>query len=525
MQIILKRKKYFENSIALLLIVLLGLVIYFNSFQNKMFWDDDDIILKNQFTQNLKYFPKYFSENLIAGANLTSNYWRPLVLITFALEWQLWQNWEVGYHLVNTLFHIANAILTFFLILLLFKNQIIALFSSLIFLVHPLQTEAVTYVSGLADPLATFFILLGLISYIKFRFSPKSLNQKIYYLLSLLSFIFALLSKEIAIIMPALVVLVDFFLPPKTKSFREKIKNLLKTIAPFLLIIIIYALLRIFVLNFKNTSYFQNEISPAPNILTKFLTFFKILTIYFGLFFAPFNLHMERKIETFNYLSPSLIIGIVIFLLLITLLFYFRKITPLVFGIIWFFIGLTRASGLIIPLNGFLYEHWLYISQIGIALILISLGIIISKDKKYLQGILIAIFIAFIIFLSFLTIKRNEGWKDPITFYTQTLKYAPFSYRVINNLGMAYADQGNLEEATKYYKKAISLDPQNPVAYHNLGNVYLKKGELNLAIDSFQKAISLDPKFIFSYSPLINIYYMQGKNKESQELLKNIKEK
>ena len=104
-------KKPFSNYLVILLLVVVGFVLYTNTFQNQMFWDDDDGILKNQFIQNWQYFPKYFSKNLIAGAGLLSNYWRPMLLSVFSLEWHLWESWAPGYHFANTSFHIADAVL------------------------------------------------------------------------------------------------------------------------------------------------------------------------------------------------------------------------------------------------------------------------------------------------------------------------------------------------------------------------------------------------------------------------------
>jgi len=167
----------------------------------------------------------------------------------------------------------------------------------------------------------------------------------------------------------------------------------------------------------------------------------------------------------------------------------FKRFPILSFGILWFFISLAPTSNLLVPISGLLYEHWLYLPMIGIFLILIWLGII-ATEKYSLQKVLAGIFIIFFVFLSWRTIERNKDWKDPITFYNQTLKYAPNSYRVINNLGMAYADQNDHWQAEEMYKRAINLDLANPVAYHNLGNTYRKTGEIDSAIENFKTAIS-----------------------------------
>lgn len=519
-------KKPFSNYLVILLLVVVGFVLYTNTFQNQMFWDDDDGILKNQFIQNWQYFPKYFSKNLIAGAGLLSNYWRPMLLSVFSLEWHLWESWAPGYHFANTSFHIADAVLLFFILFYIFKNRWLAVFTALIFLVHPLQTEAVSYVSGLGDSLSVFFIFLGLLFYIKFRVSGKTPLKSSFYFLSPMMYILALMSKETAVIMPVLIFIVDFFFLSRHRaelSLKVKLKEIGKAILPFLILAGIYILLRATILNFANTFNLYNEKNIfTSNFYVRLFTFFRVLTIYFGLLFWPFNLHMERGVEIATSLfSPSVIFGGFIFLGLLALAFsQFKRFPVLSFGILWFFIGLAPTSNLLIPISGLLYEHWLYLPMIGIFSILIYLGTLVGK-KYNLQKILIGILIAFLIFLSVLTIDRNRDWRDPITFYNQTLKYAPNSYRVINNLGMAYDDKGDYEQAGKTYPRAISLDPSNPVAYHNLGNTYRETGKIDSAIENFKTAILLDPKFIFSYNALVSLYLENKNHQEAREVLEN----
>jgi tetratricopeptide (TPR) repeat protein len=509
-------KKYFILIISLFVII--GFALYANTFQNQMFWDDNDFILNNQFIKNWQYFPKLFSENVIAGAGLLSNYWRPILLCVFSIEWHLWKDWAPGYHFVNTSFHIIDAILLFLILFYIFKNRWLALLTALIFLVHPLQTEAVTYVNSLGDSLSVFFIFLGILLYLKFRL----------YFLSFLMYILALMSKETAIVMPAFIFIADFFFLSSSQrelSLKEKLKTAVKTIWPFLILAGVYILLRITVLNFINTfNLYDEENIFTSNFYVRLFTFFKILTIYFRLLFWPANLHMERSVEIATSLfSLSVIFGGLIFLGLLVLAFTkFKRFPILSFGILWFFIGLAPTSNLLVPISGLLYEHWLYVPMIGVFLILIWLGIIIGKKYK-IQKPLLVIFIILLILLSIQTINRNRDWRDPIIFYNQTLKYAPDSYRVINNLGMAYADKGAHEQAEKLYKRAINLDPTNPVAYHNLGNTYKETNKKDLAIENFQTAIKLDPKFIFSYNALLSIYLEDKEYEKAQELYEKIK--
>lgn len=493
----------------ILLFSVAGFIAYANTFQNKMFWDDNDFILNNAYIKDWGYFPKYFTENVIAGAGFLSNYWRPALLFVFSLEWHLWESWETGYHLVNASFHIANAILLFAILFYIFRKHVPAIFTALIFLLHPVQTEAVAYVNSLGDSLSVFFIFLGIIFYLKFRASQKTPLYSHFYFLTLLMYILALMSKETAIIMPALVFIADFFFQNQNGEFslKEKIKEGWRTIWPLLTLAVIYILLRATDLNFINTFNLYNEKNVfASNFHIRLFTFFRVLTNYFGLLFWPFELHMERGVElAASFFSSSVILGGFIFLGLLALaLKYFKKLPVLSFGILWFFIGLVPTSNILIPINGILYEHWLYLPMIGIFSVLVYLGEILAK-KYNLKKVFYFVLAGFLIFMSVLTINRNKDWRDPITFYNQTLKYAPASYRIINNLGMAYAEQSDYEQAEKMYKKAIDLDPSSPVAYHNLGNTYKAIGKTDLAIENFKKALLLDPNFIFSQNALKNL--------------------
>jgi hypothetical protein len=150
-----KLKKHISLVVAIVFIVL-GFALYANTFQVPIFWDDEDNITNNQYIKNWDYFPRFFSENLIAGAGLVSNYWRPMLLAVFSTGWHIWGNWPGGYHFINISLHIANAILLFLILTYLFKHRGLAFLTSSVFLVHPLQTEAITPATGTADPLWVF---------------------------------------------------------------------------------------------------------------------------------------------------------------------------------------------------------------------------------------------------------------------------------------------------------------------------------------------------------------------------------
>ncbi|MDP3965654.1 MAG: tetratricopeptide repeat protein [bacterium] len=517
-------KEFCAMHRSAIVLIFIGFAVYANAFQNQMFWDDNDSILNNLYVHDWGYFLKYFTENLIAGAGFFSNFWRPILLSVFSLEWHLWGEWPAGYHFVSTAFHVANAVLIFQILCTIFQKRRVAFLTALIFLIHPLQTEAVTYVAGMADPLSVFFILLGIFFFLKFRTSDVTPWRSRFYLLSLLMYALALMSKETAIIMPALLVISDFFLERGDQeqiSFKETLLRIWRTAWPFLVIGGLYFLLRATVLNFGDTFNLYGEATAYTSSFSiRIFTFFQVITAYFALLFWPVGLHMERSVDmATSFLSLPVISGALIFLGLIALAFtQFKRYPILSFGILWFFIGLAPTSNILIPINGLIYEHWLYLPMVGIFLIVIWLGEVLAE--KYGVGkTLLLIFLIFVVFLSVLTIERNREWRDPITFYNQTLRYSPESYRVINNLGMAYADRHDYVLAEATYRRAIEVASSSPVAYHNLGNTYQKIGKTNLAIENFNTAIQRDPEFFFSYNALANLYVQEKNYTEARKVL------
>ncbi len=480
-----------KNFIIIFFVLLfVGLIIYSNCFFNKFLWDDNDFIVNNAYIKSFRFIPQYFSQNLIAGAGKISNYWRPFLLLSFALDYKIWKLNPFGYHLTNVLLHIADAFLVFYLLYFLFKNKTISLFSSLLFLVHPLQTEAVTYISGRGDSLAFFFILLALIFYC---FSGRKGNR--YLIFSLIFYIFALFSKGNALIFPFLAFLCEWLL-----DFQDK-KNFWNRFLPTLIISLIYLILRFSILDFGG---------PVLNVplISRLLTFSKAILIYLGLIFVPIHLHMERNIGVIKSFNLEVLFSILVVSFLVFLIVYFwkkkNKIIP--FGLLWFFAALLPYSN-IIPINAFLYEHWLYIPLVGAGIVLAYIFNYIFQKNKWLA---VFLFIPWFIFLSAQSFARNFDWKNPVIFYSRTLKYTK-SIRLYNNYAMALADEGKYLEAVKFYKKALALGDFYPQVHNNLGNSYKSLGKFDLAVREFKKAIAMDKYFLIAYNNLASVYILEKK--------------
>ena len=528
-----------------LVFFIVGFLIYANTFNNQFFWDDDDSIVNNVYIKNWQYLPNYFTENLIAGSGQATNYWRPLLLISFSLDYHLWGLKPPGFHLTNIILHIANAFLVF-----LFLSKIIILTTeksngnyflsaylpflvSLIFLIHPLQTEAVTYTAGRADPLSAFFSLGAILFYIYHR---RKREIKIWqwrkggwaYAASLIFFIAGLFIKEQVILLPVLLILVEvciFFKKPDKKNFLEAIKSLF----PYFFISIIYFILRLTLLNFNDIlSGFSYSEEYDANIWSRLFTFTYVIIEYFKLLFFPFGLHMAREVPIFfSFFSWPIIFFILLLALIIFVSVKTWRINKLItFGFLWFFIILLPRAN-IFQINRPMYEHWLYLPMIGFWLSIFLLAAIFISKTTFLtvknilfKRIGLGILIIYLIFFAVLTIRRNNDWQNPIIFYEKNLRFTPNSFIQHNNLGMAYADAGRHEEAVKEYKITLSIADKYPQVHSNLGNSLRASGQIEEAIEEYKKAISMSPEFIIPYNNLLAIYMGREEKDKINELLK-----
>lgn len=319
----------------------------------------------------------------------------------------------------------------------------------------------------------------------------------------LLSYSLALLSKENSLILPALLLLYHY-------SFKERIKA--KQFFSILCLAVVYIAIRITVLKAV-----LDAVDHSTTLLQRLPGFFVAVTTYIRLLFLPFDLHMEYGYALFHWRDPKSIFGIILFIVLLTYAFRKKQDHPLVFfSILWFFVALLPVSNLY-PINAYMAEHWLYVPSVGFFLI-IAQAISLQHRAKDFRIPTVIFAICLLSFYSFLTIRQNIFWREPISFYERTLKYAPNSLKVHYNLGIAYKDINKNEEAVASYKKAIEINPDFAGAYYNLGLVYkdMNKGEEAVAL--FKKAIDIKPDYAEAYNNLGVVYIVMNQKEEAVAL-------
>lgn len=500
------------TAAAAFLIALIGLAIYANSLTGQFIWDDNFLVRDNLYIRSCSNLAEIFTTGLGAGSGKDFQYYyRPLHIASYIADYSIWKLNVIGYHLTNILLHILVALCVYWFILLLYDDKRLSFLTSIFFLVHPIQVESVASISVRGDLLSALFILLSFIFYIKLLRT----NKISLYVLILLSYILALLSKENGLVLPALLLLYHYI-------FKKKIN--LRIFALILITAIAYILFRSAIL--KPTSLW------IVTIPERIPGFFVAITNYVRLLLFPFNLHAEYGKQLFNFINPRAIIGIAITLFLLAYSFRKRNGGAIIFfSICWFFITLLPVSN-IYPIAFYMSEHYLYLPSMGFYLLL-AYGISNLLNTKSFRIITTAFVVILVIFYSYLAIIQNNYWKNPLVFYKKTLKYTPDSPRINNNLGVIYNQMmaydkaiivltkavagdpyyaeaytnlgvsfsglGRREDAIKAYETSIELDPAYREAYYNLGNLYYRAGDKIKAIDLYKKALGLDPNFTDAY--------------------------
>lgn len=520
---------------------------YQNSLHNPFIWDDEGLILKNPLIKSWNLW-KAFNSDLYVGVGSDSNFWRPVQTFSYMLDYHFWNLDPFGYHLTNIILQILVSILAMLFIYSLSKDMAVSFSSSLLFATCPLHTEAVTYISGRAELLMGLFLVASLLLFIK-RQAEKS--RVIYLYSSLLLFMVGLLSKELALVFPLVILAYTFYFK------RDKLKDrgfFLKNILPFFAISFIYIALRLSLLRFSTVR--PSELAQIPLIL-RVSVLPKVIFSYLKLLILPANLHMSRGLTVptrlFGIFASWFSLGIIIFTCLYILAYKGgRKASFMLF---WSLVFLLPQSG-IFPINACIAEHFVYLSSLSFFLLVSYLL------HRYLRKELFAFsIIGLAAFYGALTSSRNYEWRNPEVFYKKLLKASPESFQAHNNLGFHYDGLGLFDNAVAEYKRSLEIKPDyfearfNIANIHfrlgkldeakkeyaiieksasgakagglqnNIGNIYRIEGKLNEALAKYRLALQLDPGLNVSRFNIAEIYFAKGDvAKAKEEILKALPE-
>lgn len=490
------------------ILAVFSFLLFVNTISNGFVFDDESVVENNLSIREISNIPKFFTGDE-GFHKVIGRYYRPVVSATYTIDYFFWKLNPTGYHLTNIIIHLVSVLLLFRILIILsekYKYGLQASFiGALIFAVHPIHTEAVSWISGRTDSLCTLFFFAAFIYYIKYAEQDKEKNNK-FLLLSLLFYFIALLSKEMAVTFPVIIFLYDFIYRKRNINF---IRGNLKTYLFFLLVTILYVLIRYLTLH--NVSERVNYLYfIGKDSITIASTMLKTVPVYFKLLFAPINLlyHYNGVIpDSYSLFDLQVIISVIFILVMLVVSFLlYKNSSEVSFCILFFFISLLPVMN-IFPTMNLMAERFLYLTSFGLIVLITYLIIkFISKKNYYFIYIISLLIIAF---LSYKTFQRNSEWKDNNTLYS-TADGIDGTVLLVN-AGNIYANNKQYDEAEKRYKRAIEIRDNSLLAHHNLGLIYLLRGDLDSAEYRFKKGISIDSLAPDGYFQLSNVYEMQGR--------------
>ena len=496
-----------KTKIDIFILTVISLLVFANTLPNSFMWDDIgliDMISEEKYQKHLKN-PFFF---------LTPSYWKeyrlfhdvdayvpvaPMRTLSLSIDYRIWKRNPFGYHLTNLLLHTLNVILVYILVLQIFSklptsnSQLIALFAGLLFATHPMHTESVAWIKNRIDLITSIFFLCSLILFISSSRMTKSvMNRVITFIGSIICFILALFSKEIAVTLPAVAVLYILCFVPKS----EQKKKLYLTI-PYWVLTFVYVYISQFVIKKGLSLPVAHRL--GLDLYSNILLVFKTLAYYIKLLILPFSFNAERTIEiprfmieTYSWLSVLVVVGIIS--LGIYILYEKKNLILIPFSIFWFFITISPVSNIIYLAPRPIAEQRLYLPSVGFCLLL-SWGIFKIFEKLEVHnpiripfGVGVLFLLIIVVVYSVFTIKRNFDWRDEITFWTKTIHASPRHPRAWYNLGEAYFRRNELEKAKLNFEKALEIAPEYPPAHRGLAFLYFKLGDAEKAVKHFQQA-------------------------------------
>ncbi|MCF8229155.1 MAG: tetratricopeptide repeat protein [Bacteroidales bacterium] len=476
------------NAYVFILFMAIGFAVYSNSFSVPFHLDDTAQIQLSQDTKSLDSY-----KDFAYWTNFISN--RPLSKFSLALNYQVHQDEVFGYHLINLIIHVLTSFFVFLFIREILRSPVLkneslrsnkkffALAVALLFLVHPIQTQSVTYIVQRMSSMAGLFYLLSCYLYLKARYAWIAGNRTSYwiFILAALSGLFAMYSKQNAIIFPVAWLLIDFFF------IRNKENRVFKKYLIFATSTLVIAFL---IISFTgNLPRETREIGRAEYLFTQF----KVIMKYIQLSFIPVGQSIDHDIPvSANLIGIKELFSLmgIILMMAIGVLFYKNK--PLIsFGIFWFLINLLVTSS-IIPIKDVVFEHRLYLPVFGIIVILTSVVFqLFSKARlKYLPYALLAIVLIF----SVMAFSRNNIWHSKFSLWKDAVEKAPNKARPNQNYGIALLEKGDYKKARIQFNKVIEIDPEHVDAHFNRGNVRYKLGDYAGAVSDLEFVLQSHPK-------------------------------
>lgn len=474
----MKISPLFKKFFPFLFLVTFGFLLYYQTLSFSFsYLDDNRLIIDNSQILNGGGLAKIFTSDVFFSTNGSNFYYRPLLNVSLLLD----SYWDGAnpffFHYTNLILHLIASCLVFLLLKKYLPSKNTAFFLSLIFLSHPVLTQAVAWIPGRNDSLLTIFVVAALILFIDFL-----KHNKIRYLWGHLIFLsLALFTKETAVFLP-LICVAYYFLFAKPFKREDRKDNFLIIGATWFCSLLIWYLFRKVSLSASSslTDLFFSGLQNLPAFL-----------VYLGKIIFPINLSIYPINLDSNYW-----LGLLALLLMLTAYYFTPKINwrRFSFGLLWLVIFLLPSF--LSPDHGatstFL-EHRLYLPIIGFLLICAELYPLKNINFSNKKTLLICNII--ILIFATLTFYHSRYFHDRISFWNKAALDSPQSSFVHNNLGAMYYLDGDLIKAQGQYEAALQIDHMQKLVHNNLGLVAYGLNNLDLAKREYQKEIAINPYY------------------------------
>lgn len=498
------------RSMTIPILLVLAFVVYANSLGGQFVFDDTVIIQGNKTIRGLSWghLKEIFGGHYWKAVESQGGLYRPVVMLTFAMNYALGGENPQGYHLLNTLFHALNGVLVFSLLEELFSRRDFSFLSALFFVLHPIRTEAVASVVGRAENLSTFFLLLAWWCYVRCRKGASSFSIG----LSALLFVLATLTKESAFAFIALPPLADFFLGAGDLKQRFAPGRTMLRYLPYAAGIVFSLTLRHLVLGGMTPLY----INPSSNPLAhhdgwaRFLTATNVFGRYFWLLIFPLYLSADYSYNQIPVLSgifslSALVPICTLALLVVAVVISATRAPVLFFSGFLFFSTFLLTSNWIRPIGTLMAERLLYLPSLGFNC---ALAYVLCEGFERSRWKTAASLVSVVLLAGYglRTINRNADWHDHVSLFSSAVRVSPnSSLAQANYATILLYEKNDVRGAIEHARKAADILPEDPAAHYTLGEAYRRLGDALRAAEAFEVVARLAPRTSGGVSALKNL--------------------
>jgi Flp pilus assembly protein TadD len=504
-----------EHAIGLIAIAILAGGVYFNALHSPFVWDDDWLIRDNVGIRDLLNIPEFFAPRYYQRFHAEfyrefgGRAYRPIPEVSFALDYAVWGLDTLGFHLTNVLVHMGNCALAYVLACRIFGHRRVALFSTLLFAVHPVHTEAVVWAKVRSQLMAVTFVLISLLAYARYSERPTARWAPLLYVSSVLCFGLAIFSKATAITLPAILALhVWCFVP------RRQWRRLLLGLLPFAGAALVYFSLDPLVPGMPRTPL-------APGMYLGVVV--AALGEYIRLFVAPVGLCLDRAWNVREgamlwRLIPTVPIVLAFF---VGAALARRRSRPVFFALGWFLIALAPALRVAF-MGRPVAESRMYGPSIGLCMVF---GFLLHRlAERPLRGLragapqrlAAAVCVLAVGVSSGLTIARNADWGDIVRLWLDTVQKNPGSWHAQTRIARMYKYTHRYEEAIEHYKAALKLLPHDMEDLWDLATLHEHIGKDDEAISLYRKILVTDNSHVMARVRLGVLFAKRGDARQAE---------